>query len=118
MGTKNNGARGNWGEAVAAAWLLRQGYELFKGWGNTSCDFIAARDGELIRVEVKIASITKYGRKVVTAVRHGTFDWLLVVTPDGDILLNPDPSEVYGTSGLTKTEAQQKRRSGERATAG
>lgn len=40
-------------EAVAAADLMRRGFEVFRAMGNFSCDLLAQQDGEILRVEVK-----------------------------------------------------------------
>lgn len=95
--------RGAWGEAVAAAWLMEHGYEVFQGLGNTSVDFVALRDGKAYRVEVKTCLNTKPGVKPgISGVFPERFDILLVVLGPGHILANPTPDEVAGAHGSLK----------------
>lgn len=89
--------RGCWGEAQAIAWLSHRGYEVYVGFGNTSADLVAVRDGEIARVEVKSLTVRPEGGKpFMTGVKPEKFDMLLGVLPDGTILVNPTRAEVYG----------------------
>lgn len=95
--------RGAWGEAVASAWLMQHGYEVFQGIGSTSCDFIALRDGQMYRVEVKTCLHTKPGVKPgISGVYPERFDILLVVLGADRVLMNPTPDEVAGAYGSLK----------------
>lgn len=87
---------GNWAEFIAAAWLVSQGYEHFVAQGNASCDMVALKAGVCTRVEVKKASFGGGNRPVVTGVDSSKHDLLLVVMPDGDVLVNPDSRACYG----------------------
>lgn len=91
--------KGIWGEHIAAAWLLRCGYEVFQGLGNTSVDFIALRDGKSLRVEVKAASVKTHGKPSISTVDWSKFDLLLVVLPDGDVLVDPSSDQITGAQG-------------------
>lgn len=42
------------------AYLLRQGYEVFRSVSpNCTCDLIACRDGETLRVEVRVGRLSR-----------------------------------------------------------
>jgi len=86
--------RGSWAELIAAAWLNQQGAEVFFGFGNTSCDMIVIWNDQTLRVEVKAASLSR-GRWVVAGVRPKLHDVLLIVLPDGTVLMNPPTTLVY-----------------------
>lgn len=48
-------------EAIAISTLSSKGYEVYLGFGNTSCDMIAKdKDGKLYRIEVKRKPKGKY----------------------------------------------------------
>ena len=80
------------GEAVAATWLLQEGYEVYVQFGEGVFDLVAYEPVEerLIRVEVKTGKIRHSKRntveKIYWTVREGQehhVDMLLVVVPDG-----------------------------------
>lgn len=90
--------RGTVAETLAAAWLLEQGYEVFLGLGQASCDFIALKDGICTRVEVKAASVrSDFAKPVVSGVKPDCFDMLLIVLPDNTIVVNPTNQIYLGT---------------------
>ena len=79
--------QGDWAEMVAAAWLMGQGYEVYRNLGSTGdADLVCWLDGDLFRVDVKFTrpyvkkdgtqSITPSIRKIVDDVRY------LLVLPD------------------------------------
>lgn len=86
-GRQNNG-RAN--EMKAAAALIENGYEVFMGVGNTSCDMVALKDGICLRVEVKTAGPERRdGRRWVGADPE-KFDALIVVVTDTwEVMFNP-----------------------------
>lgn len=80
---------GVWGEALAIAWLADRGYEVFCGFGNTSCDFLALRDGLVTRVEAKVSHGFR-AKMHVNSIDPAKFDLLLVVRgSDGMVFPNP-----------------------------
>lgn len=90
-------ARGNWGEALATAWLIEAGYEVFAAvGGRNSCDLVALKAGVLHRVEVKVGTPSPTSRKPWTCsgVDPSKFDLLLIVLPDGQVLVDPPESLV------------------------
>ena len=89
---------GTWGETVAAAWLMKNEYEVFVALGNASCDLIAVRDGLSQRVEVKVASAYKgaKGKFSIAGVVPDKHDMLMVIMPNGDVVINPSGKEIYG----------------------
>jgi hypothetical protein len=93
--------RGTWAELLAASWLIQNGHEVFIGFGNTSCDLMAIKDGVVRRVEVKAVSPMKSesGGKVgaVAGCRPDKYDWLLVVHRDGRVTDSVD--DIY-TGGI------------------
>lgn len=95
MDERNRNGAAN--EMRAAAALIDNGYEVFLGVGNTSCDMIALKGGDMWRVEVKTAGRERLdGRRWVKA-DPSKFDMLLVViTETGEVLCNP---HVDGRSG-------------------
>lgn len=103
--------KGMWGEYIAAAWLISQGYEVFFPQVNASCDLIALRDGKPIRVEVKAASIDPSYRLgwTVSGIDQTKFDMLLVVFPDGIISVNPLISPEGRPLGPTYGELRQQK---------
>lgn len=94
----NTSQRGAWAEAIASAHLLQQGYEVFQGIGNASCDILALKDGVAERVEVKAATHSpgSTNRPSIWVGDRAKFDKLLVVMPDGEVLENPTRDRVYG----------------------
>lgn len=92
----DNNQRGIWSESVAMATLIAQGWEVYVGFGNTSCDLIGIKDGVINRIEVKSASpSTMPGKWVVASVKPEKFDTLLVVYPDGTVEQDPPRDKVY-----------------------
>jgi len=93
--------RGNWAESIAAAWLIENGYEIFRGDGRASADFVALRDGICQRVEVKAATHTRDGGKrrktpCIKDVHPEKFDMLMVVLDDCSVLINPTAAQITG----------------------
>lgn len=88
----SNTQKGAWGESIAAAWLIANGYEVYIGLGCASCDIIADKSGKLYRVEVKAASTRNDGvdRYQIGSVNPDKFDMLLVVMPDGSVVQSID----------------------------
>lgn len=99
---RNTSQKGAWGEALATAWLIERGYEVYAGLGNPSCDFVTYKDGVFRRVEVKAASKRTTGAKGyhLGGVRREKFDELLVVLPDGSVLDSIDPERTSPCGGL------------------
>lgn len=111
MGSLEGLQRGRWAEAIAIAWLIQKGYQVFPGFsGNESCDMIALKGAEVLRVEVKCASeYTKAVKYSVMVKDFGLFDTLLVVTPDGEVLQDPSPKDCYGANpGIPRAPAWNK----------
>lgn len=95
--------RGAWGEALAMAHLLAEGFEVFtSSLSQASCDMIALRRGEMWRVEVKTARPMKTPTGKLTPKPHigkatpELYDMLLVVLEDGTVLCNPTRDQVHG----------------------
>jgi hypothetical protein len=66
-------------ELLVCSDLLRAGYEVFRSVSlNCSCDLVAMKDGEIIRVECK----TGYKKQIPSADRK-KYDVLAAVTPEG-----------------------------------
>lgn len=92
----NTTTRGTLSEARASVWLMERGWQVYLGWGNTSCDIVALRGSEVVRVEVKTAAVsTKEGRWVVAGCKPEMYDTLLVVYPDGIVEADPPKDKVY-----------------------
>lgn len=61
MDKKHSGARN---ELIACAWLLQQGYEVYRNVSqHGDVDIMATKDGEVFRFDVKGAFIVKPGNK-------------------------------------------------------
>lgn len=65
-------------ELKAAANYSERGYEIFLPMGNSRCDFIAMKEQEVVKVQVKTAATryykakdTKYTLAVLTTTRNG-----------------------------------------------
>lgn len=86
-------AKGQWAEAQATSWLLTEGYEVFVGFGNTSCDLMALRSGRATRVEVKFGPITSdrqgHPAVLIPPSKPDNYDMLLVVAENGRVLVDP-----------------------------
>lgn len=75
----DNGLKGKISEAIAASNLMQKGYQVYFGFGNTSCDLIAVSPaGKCIRVEVKTAKYSGYR----PASHPDNYDVLMTVDPD------------------------------------
>jgi PD-(D/E)XK nuclease superfamily protein len=79
-------------ELLACAEMLRRGYHVFRSVSpSCPCDLILMRDGQLIRAEVKSGNIYKPSGKIGYAKpRNNTYDMLIVVLPDGTLLVDPE----------------------------
>lgn len=92
----NTTTRGTLSEARASVWLMEQGWEVYLGWGNTSCDIVALRGSEVARIEVKTASPSSVsGKWVVAGCKPHLYDTLLIVYPDGSVEFDPPREKVY-----------------------
>jgi hypothetical protein len=86
MEKKHKGARA---ELVACAWLLKQGYEVYRNvspWGL--CDVLATRNGEFFKFDVK----TMGGGIVIARLTRAQIEdgvMLLGVLDDGCCIINP-----------------------------
>ena len=90
-------ANGLWAELRTAAYLVSGGYEVYWGFGNTSCDIVAIREGQCTRVEVKKASRGRPDAKwCISGCVRGKYDMLVVVLPDGELLVNPSKDLING----------------------
>lgn len=95
----SNHRRGAVSEYTAAAAFSQQGWEIF--WppsGSGAADFVAVRDDESCRVQVKTARWMEKARSrflratIKTPTRtykSGDFDYLAVVAPDGRVWVIP-----------------------------
>jgi hypothetical protein len=90
----DNNHRGVSAELTVGAYFADCGFEVFYGFGGTSCDLIVLRDGATHRVEVKRAGYTRNhtgdGGRLVCQVLVDAFDWLVVVDPDGQVVTDLD----------------------------
>lgn len=92
----NTSQKGAWAESIAMSVLMKDGWEVFVGFGNTSCDLVGIKSGTAVRIEVKSASrSTMPGKWVVAGVKPDKFDTLLVVYPDGTVEQDPPADKVY-----------------------
>jgi len=97
---KNNGTSprrlGAISECVVAADLLRKGFDVFQAVSDqASCDFIALKEGVMLRIEVKTLQKSAHGRDIfpVRFLQSGRFDVLAFVARDGSsIVYRPDPT--------------------------
>lgn len=77
-------------EMRAAACLIDEGYEVFIGVGNTSCDLMALKDGAALRVEVKTAGPERRDGTRWVSGDPEKFDMLIaVVTETWEVMVNP-----------------------------
>jgi Holliday junction resolvase-like predicted endonuclease len=85
-------SRGAVSELLVSADLMARGFEVFRAVSHAaSCDLIAMRDGETIRVEVKSADQTETGRYSRNLkLRRGAYDVLAVVSSHGRITYGGD----------------------------
>ena len=95
-----NHQRGAWAEAIAAAWLIERGWEVFSGLsGQESCDMVALNHttGEMVRVEVKAGTPNPTNDKLAISVKHPeAYDVLLVVAPSGEVIKAAPGERVTG----------------------
>jgi hypothetical protein len=68
------------------AWFTEYGWEVYTGFGTTSCDFVAMRVNVVRRVEVKTTTPGPNGLHTTSGVKHHLHDWLVCVTADGRVL--------------------------------
>jgi hypothetical protein len=63
------GKKGARGELLASAWLMKQGYEVFRNLSpNGAADLVAYRDNEFTRIDVKCCKM-RYGKPVYARVK-------------------------------------------------
>lgn len=92
---------GQWGEHIAAAWFIRQGWNVYspRSANNANIDFVVEKDGELYSIQVKASSSFNKGGgttplPVVYLGRNGIpvksgFDYLFAVHTSGKARLYP-----------------------------
>lgn len=103
----NTNQKGLLGELRVAQELLKAGYEVFAPLtGKASCDLVAVKDGQLLRVQIKATSqAARYGQayvidgRTITSAKKGnsvkqldrtTFDLLgIYVIPEDLVVLVP-----------------------------
>lgn len=72
------------GEASFMVFAAKNGWQVYAGFGNTACDFIADTGKELIRVEVKCSTHEQFIRSgkyyKICRVDPSKFDYLFVHT--------------------------------------
>jgi hypothetical protein len=77
---------GELGELAVCMELIANGFDTYKAINrNARFDLIAARGGELFRIEVKRGTMYKTGRLDCEISNHGSFDVLAFVNHDGTI---------------------------------
>lgn len=90
----NNIQTGQWGEHQAAAWFLRQGYNIYfpRSAGNEGIDFIAEKDGNVLKIQVKAGdNFNGKGLPKINFKTKGknTFDFLFAIHTCGKARLYP-----------------------------
>lgn len=88
---------GQWGEHMAAAWFIKQGYDVYfpKSTKNSCIDFIVEKDNKTFRIQVKASSHTHMSGRMKTPaprvqVRNkGGFDFLFAIHTCGKARLYP-----------------------------
>ncbi len=87
----STGSTGALSEMLVCAEMLRRGYHVFRSISpSCPCDLILMRDGRLIRAEVKSGTVyKKTGRIAYSKPRNGSAHDMLVVLPDGAIVVDP-----------------------------
>lgn len=87
------GTVGALGELVVSVDLLRHGFEVFRSVSQScSCDLIAMKNTELLRVEVRTGNRNSNGKILAPVNRDqlGRFDILAIVLDDRDVVYVPD----------------------------
>jgi hypothetical protein len=108
--------QGDIGEGIAASWLMQQGYGVWIPFGHSpDCDLLAERDRQLLRIQVKTATLYRNGRWLVAICTRGgnqswngivkpfessRYDYLFVVVADWRCWFIPS-SEVDARSGIS-----------------
>ena len=83
--------RGIMSELLAAADLIRKGFQVFKAVTNNSCDLVIMKNSLLHRVEVTSGNIFKNDGKIHYPKKDKTkFDVLAIVMPSGKIIYQPE----------------------------
>jgi len=113
----NNNQVGQWGEHVAAAWFIKNGYDVYfpNSISNANIDFIVEKNGEIHRIQVKASSHStsidskhKTPMPKVNVSNRGGFDYLFAVHTCGKARLYPADAcpkqTVIFSLGIRKTE--------------
>lgn len=84
--------RGAISEIAASAWLLEEGYEVFRNVSSAGpIDIVAIRGAETIRVDVKTAYRDKYGKLLChNKARAPGIRVLLVIASTNEVLWAPE----------------------------
>jgi hypothetical protein len=95
----NDIQKGAANELLAAADLLRRGFDVFRNVAPSGCDLVIVRGHFVWRVEVAAATIRRDGQLgYAVSMRHrgdpAHFDVLAWVQPDGKILYESDIVEL------------------------
>lgn len=81
--------RGSWAEMIACAWLLQQGYEVFRNVSqHGACDMIALKDGAFTKFDVKCKAGLTIQRLKQCQVDDGVI--LLAVGTSGEVSIEVD----------------------------
>jgi len=74
---RNPRHQGDIGEAIAMSWLVQAGYGVWIPFGHSpDCDLVAERDHELLRIQVKTATLFRKDRwEVAVCTRGGNQSW-------------------------------------------
>lgn len=90
----NTVARGTWAELVAAADLVRRGYEVFlQRSGGSSCDMISLKEGKCERVEVKLGTWGSSKWRSSAYRGTGRHDRFVIVGTDNSVNYEPPLDE-------------------------
>ena len=73
--------QGDWGERIAAAWFLEQGYPVFVPFGHSAdVDLVTRIDDRFVGVQVKTSRFRQNGRwGVAVCTRGGNQSWNRIV---------------------------------------
>ena len=82
--------RGAISELTVSANLMARGYEVFRALSpSASCDLIALKDGEVLRVEVRTGTYYEPTGSIGVS-RRGDYDLLAIVVAEIGVLFEPE----------------------------
>lgn len=91
MNKKHIGAHS---ELSACAWLLREGYEVFRNISQFGIvDVVAIKGGEVLKLDVKTAPKSSWAAIRVSEAQELDGVALLLISPDGECAINRSPQK-------------------------